>query len=62
MVYTIINGVFVELESITEIQISVKMYRSANNQTTPKLRKTEEDDITTNIIREVLENVIKRRG
>lgn len=65
MIYTISNGLIVELESITEVQITVRKYHCnipADNRITPKPRKVEENDVITDIMREVFEDITKRRG
>lgn len=53
MIYTISNGLLVELESVTEVQISIRTYRPiapVDNRITPKPRKIEEDDVITDIM------------
>lgn len=65
MIYTISNGLLVELESVTEVQISIRTYRPiapVDNRITPKPRKIEEDDVIIDIMREVFEDITKRRG
>lgn len=62
MIHTLINGLLVEVETVTEIQITVTKKHRYTYPDTAKLSKTAEDDTITSIMREVFEYIKQREA
>lgn len=62
MVHTIINGLLVEVETVTEIHVTVSKKYRYTYPNIPKPLKTIEDDTITSIMREVFEDIKQREA
>lgn len=61
MIHTLINGLLVEVETVTEIHVTVTKKYKYTYPKPPQPLKTTEDDTITSIMREVFED-LKQRG